>query len=853
MSTRIAAAQTCTALPLTGPGDQPTGYTTAGIYTQWPRNGTSPSAKVVTRIRGTVRVKSGMTLILANAELQFDDTRQRWADGGYTSANDKPSRIYVEPGGVLIATNCVFTTIANPAGYCAINMWDGLVVRGPVPGGYGRGSIQLENCRIENARVGVLASTPTYTSSGELSTSGSASSGSSGLVQVEESLLLNCYFGVLLRSPANSGCTFTNTIFRGDAPLADPIYTTNGVRYGTQRGMQLYGNTDRILVTGCTFELLDGTAAFGNQALPRGLRGWGLSITNARAVVTASTFRNLDNGLSTTNIKPMYTTTVQGCWFFANVVGLTIDGANYSVVTNCTFTIGRSTDEYDRGISVVQGHGFQIQNNTFTNANAACADGACLTPRAITLIDIDGTSASGVQANQVYRNFMWGLHKGIYGLRNTQGLRIKCNSFVGPDPDAPVTGTMAYSDIESAIGSTDATQAYALYAQQGKCRGGEATAPANNVFSHTSLTCNASHLDIRVRNPSKSLNDFSYAYTSDKDQTQPVGISTSCTEDPEVALQDCQTIWNSFGTSCPVNPVGSRSIASLLAEADTTMDAFEQQLLVDEVVRRYLNDTSYSGTVGRDSALAVLAAYDLPGYAADRASLQKIIGEGAVYISGPGPDAPNPKTESRDGRLLSRRATAPAVGASYQGGSAHPQAAAKADTTAAATDYAARVRELLAPLGSDLAIRSALREDDVVRGELVAMATDSLTPGYSTARNALRYYLDYHYAFWNPTDAEANEPAGPAGRAASAAPAVVLYPNPAGAAAEVRCPQWPTGATEGRLQLYDRFGSQARVLTLRKDQADAVLDLRGLRPGLYRYVVQLGDTKAQGGTLLVQP
>jgi hypothetical protein len=82
---------------------------------------------------------------------------------------------------------------------------------------------------------------------------------------------------------------------------------------------------------------------------------------------------------------------------------------------------------------------------------------------------------------------------------------------------------------------------------------------------------------------------------------------------------------------------------------------------------------------------------------------------------------------------------------------------------------------------------------------------------------------------------------------------VTLYPNPATGTTEVVCAEWPKGVTSATLRLYDRFGEAVRTMVLQQAGPESTsLNLRGLRPGIYRYVVQLGD-KASQGTLLVQP
>ncbi len=254
-------------------------------------------------------------------------------------------------------------------------------------------------------------------------------------------------------------------------------------------------------------------------------------------------------------------------------------------------------------------------------------------------------------------------------------------------------------------------------------------------------------------------------------------------------------------------------------------------MLMDEVLRRYLTDTAYTAT-GIDSALAVLAARNLPAYAADQTALEALLTD---FGSSSRPAAP---------AVPPRAERAPAAATAAVG---------RRDYAAEpATDYEILIRALLAPLGQAPQIRAALLQDANLHGELEAMAADSLTPGFTVARTALRYYLGYQYPISNPGATTPDDLL--IGQRTKPAPPVELYPNPTSGTTDIICRTWPTGATSGVVRLYDHLGAQVRVvkLTARTETA-ATLDVRGLRPGLYRYVVQLGEATASRGTLLVQP
>ncbi len=81
---------------------------------------------------------------------------------------------------------------------------------------------------------------------------------------------------------------------------------------------------------------------------------------------------------------------------------------------------------------------------------------------------------------------------------------------------------------------------------------------------------------------------------------------------------------------------------------------------------------------------------------------------------------------------------------------------------------------------------------------------------------------------------------------------VEVWPNPATTGVYVRvAADRPQPA--GEIRFYDALGRLCHHAPLPATHPQIPISLRGLRPGLYCYVVQLGEATAQRGTLLVQP
>ncbi len=81
---------------------------------------------------------------------------------------------------------------------------------------------------------------------------------------------------------------------------------------------------------------------------------------------------------------------------------------------------------------------------------------------------------------------------------------------------------------------------------------------------------------------------------------------------------------------------------------------------------------------------------------------------------------------------------------------------------------------------------------------------------------------------------------------------VEVWPNPATTGVYVRVAA-DRLQPAGEIRFYDALGRLCHHAPLPATHPQIPISLHGLRPGLYRYVVQLGEATAQRGTLLVQP
>ncbi len=710
-------------------------------------------------------------------------------------------------------------------------MWDGIAVLGTpgTPTFTANGRLKLTDCEIDDARIGILAGNPVYNTANGLLLQNSTTGGGGGLLEIVGADFLNCYTGMTTRSTGSKtlNAIVTDCNFRSDRPLADPSYTLNSVHHGMQYGARIYENGG-ITFDNCTFELLDNNTAFGNAVLPKGARGSGIHLINTVAdIQNGCVFRNLNFGIDVGNINTdAFVVNILGSHFYGNVFGVIMSAANRTSVMDCEFVMGRSNDLYDLGIKFANSKGFRVQRCTFTSATTGCNNGTCLNTRGIALQDVDG-SITTPYPNKVYRNAFWNLSEGAFTSSGTQGLLFQCNSFVGPAPETAPVSSITYSDITSTGGGgiTGGTaQTDFLRYEQGDCNIGR---PANNLFSHT---C-GSALDIRVT-AYGSTRKMQYAYSSGGTVNPRLipGGGGGCYSS-RVDKVPCNLQWSSYDLDCPAVTSEARSKASLQAEIDTTSDLATRVELIDELLRRYLSQPSRANG-GLDSAVAVLDSANLSLYDDARIAVAAVRDNGTSNRAGAAP-TPYLSAGGRTRDLLS------------EARNAHRDV-----TDGSALDYNVVVRDLLAPFSDAVQIRAALKADAALLGQFEAMAADTLTLGYTVARTALWYYMDYSFVPSNTTNS--NKAAAFTASASRPAPVVTLYPNPATGTTQVLCAAWPQGVTSGEVRLYDKFGALVRTQTLGYNSDGTALDLRGLRPGLYGYVVQLGKQTAVRGTLAVQ-
>ncbi len=768
---------------------------------------------------------------MSYAILEFDDTKARWTSGNtaadYLTVSNVPARIIIEKNAKLIATNCIFRTLAGTAaGISSTCMWDGIVVLGtPHPDSSqlaNNGQLELEDCQITDARVGILAGGSVYNvTTGELLPMSTIGKGG-GVLDVERTNFLNSYAGVIMRPAANRSTNnqFEDCLFSSDRPLADPGYVISGVGHGMQYGALVY-ESGGVTFDNCTFELLDNNAAFSNQILPLAARGIGIGGVIASChVVNGCVFRNFKTGVSIANISGQAVSVIDNAHFFNNFTGLQLTNAGFSTARECEFVIGRGTDTFARGVWIDESQGFAVERCRFTRALTACGGSPCTFTRGMVVQDIDG--GNGLFQNVIYRNYFWDLSEGIYTTTNTQGLLLQCNSFRGTDPETTPVSSITYSDITAQPGNG---QADYLRHDHGKCA--TLTTPANNLFSQT---CGGSAKDIRVATPN-TCGPIEYAFSTGNTVLKPGGGTSGCVTAGKVTENECFSLnWPGYVSACPVFYFPQAlTKAELEAQIDTTSDLATRTALINELLRRYL---TWPGPAngGLDSAVALLDSVNL-----------------AVYT-----DMRDGIAEVRDNNSSSRPLAAPRFVA-QRAPVRHEAVTARRDSADnGPLDYRPMIRALLSPLGTAEQIRAALLADAPLREQLTAMAADSLTMGYQVARVALTYYLGYTYAQPNPGLAtDASQELRPAAEEATSA--VRVYPNPATGSTVIACAAWPAGAGSGQVRLYNRFGLLVRTQVLdRKTSEGTTLDLRGLQPGLYQYVVQLGEQTPTRGTLAVQ-
>ncbi len=894
-------------------------------FTLWSGNGMSSdglgcitvTASSVTwntsmKVRGTVRVLAGRILRIttpANSPrtvIEFADMRQTVTQAQLAPPYNRATRIVVEKrvapfteGGFLqVDENVTLTSLQG----CPNSMWDGIVLQGaatasgqsPTPNQlnlFGKcylGSPFTTNSALRsvvaNARIAVLAGRPQYSSTtGELL---SSFADGGGVVVARNADFLNCHTGVrLLDYPfyANK-CDLSGCNFLCDAPLADLLYTSGGIRYGTQLHVYM-SNILAVSFTANTFSLTDANAAFNNTQLPYTLRGTGIALNNASAIVDgigtqANTFRRLSNGISANNPNPSYTLFVRGAKFENNYTGIAASEVNNAVIVENEFRVGRFTDPYAIGIRMYASTGYSITRNTFAAGYPwpvpPPPNGEQGIVRGIRGLEIFATDlalggGNGKQ-DRAYRNRFEQLFDGIYVAtadrpavpattpattvpKGNLGLQITCNDFrtgATSGTVGTITGTNLLTHVRQGNSPYTLQNRIQGLPDQGSCVLSNdpkyLTAPAGNLFSH-GTGCPAGTRDIQQIGGGAVVFEYRHHPEIAAFPTRPGG-SQGCLNLASATRDQCTAILNglTFDDFCPeFRETSLATEAALLAQADTAAAAADRQAAIDELLRRYLHDTA-DVRGGVDAAIALLTQLDEPTYAAQRQALldrsgstaQRPAGAGAGYATAPGEATGN-------GRTAARRAARPR--------SALSAAAAVAQARTLYADYSDRIQALLAPYATDSAAQEALRTSAPLRAEIEAIARDSTQFGFTEGRAVLTQYLGYRFVDGRLDAVEADAtgqrtaPSTPGERPVVA----TFYPNPTADGHLRVAYALPPAAQTARLELTDRYGITRLTQALKAHAAEAELNLSALPAGLYYYRLRVGEEVVQSGTLVRLP
>lgn len=765
-------------------------------------------------VRGTIRIRPGGTLTIDGIEVQFADTRQTVEIGSITASN--PSRIVVERGRISSTSGNVVSaggrllvtggaTLNSLQGDCNEgNMWDGVVVEGyptrpQTDGSQAEFNMQdaTDGAYIHNARLGTSLARTTYSPSNNLV--GSLTDRGGGVIRANHTEWRNCHTGVYM-GPCRYGnkSSFDYCTIAADAPLTDPSYVdADGDRYGMQYGVQMRG-IHNVGFDHCTFDgYLPPTADYYE-------RGYGFYVNDGSPGIDHSTFTDLYRGILLENHGEGGSLALSNSHFTNNFSGVIVASSHNDLIRDNIFEVGTTMNptggsaiasQFSYGMYYYNSYLSKPENNTFKRYGSAGANNRGLI---VAQASPDMTHPRG--ALEVYRNhFQTGLSTALYAQFANPNVTARCNDF---------TGTISRANLEVVAASTSSGDG--INPTQGGCD--RQNMPANNDFTNSCGTSLPKDI---------LLNSFAggFTYSYDASTYAPACYSSG------VSLNLCLI---GVPGNCQPSPT-NRDRSAIRTELDTTTNTATRQLLIGELIRSYLTDTTLTG--GLDSAVVVLQTENDPALQEYKAQL-----------------------ETRVGQTYSSRVAGPNRGA----GVARRAGAVRQTTESQSTapNYQLRVMELLVPLGSDSASAAAIATDADLRAELVQMADDSLTWGSIAARAALNYYAGTHYREWTldeqPLDAErgtAKALASENARPEAAAAQLRLVPNPTDGPVTVQY-RLPAGARQARLVVYNSWGTEVARYALEGETATLRLPTRA---GLYVCALWADGAIVAKEQVLVQP
>ncbi len=384
-----ASKEQCCGYFETVPGAAVEGYTqAAGTTSTW--NGTQNGVQAGTStvvFTCDVIVEQGARLVVNNMNLKF-------------AAN---ARVIVQEGGYLQMNNATLDGIDCPG-----DRWPGISVlgnpgqsqQGQAPWGVplGQGMVELTNCSVSNAYIGILTGTGTVGFNGYLYNISSSQGGA--VVIANGCTFRNCITAVDMRKypdfvpqgqplPLNR-CRFNGSTFVVDQPF-------NSAPFNFKRHVRL-DRVSGILFRKCHFQNLVNDAEYatlGSAALGYGIESYEsqFQVLPSCSIllnvgeecpagnIVPSTFTGLDHGIHAIGgPNALRNFTVDGARFTDNICGVYTSGVIGFVAKRSIFEIGgRGVPQtnplespfwadFHRGLYSYNGYGFTVQDNTLSRS-----------------------------------------------------------------------------------------------------------------------------------------------------------------------------------------------------------------------------------------------------------------------------------------------------------------------------------------------------------------------------------------------------------------------------------------------------------------------------------------------------
>jgi hypothetical protein len=378
--------------------------------------------------------------------------------------------IFVEKGGKLIVEgqNALLTS------HCG-GRWLGIRVKGnpsmPFTVSGEHGTVELTQCRIEDAEAGVYTLPLEYLPDGPGQGIQAPSAYAGGIIKAKNVTFENNYIDISIapsrikREDILTNCTFrTSSLLKGF-----PVFPYAHI---------VISDAEGISIRGCTFST--DTTSF-SWPLGIGIAGNHSNFTLKDTLGIMNQFYNLRYGIKANAVSPVRAVKIDKSVFKRCITGIYLSGMTQPHVWRCRFRIDATdTSLYKPYAGLYLDHctGYSVTENNFYPGNANSTGNNSIRVGMV-------VNESGTQNNLIYNNKFKGLRIGL-SAQNTnrspdghQGLTIQCNDF-----------TTCIYDI--AVLSATPGMGKGIRANQGYWGGvpgqGQAKDLANNLFSHYSFS-----------------------------------------------------------------------------------------------------------------------------------------------------------------------------------------------------------------------------------------------------------------------------------------------------------------------------------------------------------------------------